>query len=54
MAPLLDEKALEEYTESLSHHGTTITSAETLAEVPAWFDEFESRTENPVSMPIGT
>jgi len=22
--------------------------------VPAWFDEFESKTENPVSLPIGT
>ena len=53
-APLPDEQALQDYAEKLSEHGTVIASIDQFAQVPAWFDEFEVKTENPVIVPPGT
>ncbi len=54
MAPMPDEHDLQDYAESLEKVGHSITNADQFTKVPAWFDEFEIKAENPVIVPPGT
>jgi hypothetical protein len=52
MTPLPNEEALNEYSASLKSLGSSISNPELFLDVPAWFDRFEIRTENPVAAPV--
>ena len=51
MSPMADLETLDKYEESLLQTaGEVLSSPEQLAQVPAWFDDFEVITENPVAI----
>ena len=51
MSPMADLETLDKYEESLLQAaGEVLNSPEQLAQVPAWFDDFEVITENPVAI----
>ena len=54
MSPIPSEETLSDYAESLGGADAVISSMEHFAKVPAWFDDFEVRTENPVVVQPGT
>jgi len=53
MAPLPDEEDLQAYQARLADPAV-LASADKFAQVPAWFDAFEAKTETPVALPPGT
>ena len=52
MSPMPALETIDKYEEQLLQSGELIHSAEQLAKVPAWFDDFEVITENPVAITL--
>ena len=48
MSPMGDLETLDKYEEALLQVGEVLHNADQLAQVPAWFDDFEVIIENPI------
>ena len=52
MAPLPSDDSLNDYSTALLSLGPSISNPDVFSDIPAWFDTFEIRTENPVAAPV--
>lgn len=50
MSPMADLETLDKYEEALLQVGEVLHSADQLAHLPAWFDDFEVIIENPIAI----